>query len=1099
MGLFSQILEGDSEADVYDDPRAYGSRRLNLDVPEVLKRDVIKKTQRDLEGKSFTGFLGNAASDVGRFASGLGAILGQVLVHPVKSAEAVGEAAVHPVETAKMLAEPFVENYTPQEGESVPGMLLRRAYEHPFDSLVDASFIVGGPSGVAAKIAKATGFERTASLMSQVAERASQLDPITQAQRGGRYLLKTTVPDAYARMRTSSALADSTAQETTRQEFLMNKFNSDLSEAQAHLNTAEMRIRFPYAEGRIPLMKDDIITEITHRGTLESRKVEAGVALRPEALDLFRDKYHALQQRYEMEARISPEQVATGEALKAERSLADKLKEDPSYVPDETPEDVYTRALGEAQERSAKRAAKSTWTALDVAKEEDFRARVAKTATEQTTFDLNEIAAMLPRQAPTSMNEALELMGPKGGIIVPHSAEVLTRDQSTVRNVLTKVGEANVYKENTGAMFRGGFLENLDPAAALSRAYRAAIRGDSFAKVADDAAQVGVKEGFVTQMGKDWKPHLDPDVRAGTHQPLHPGSIHLDGSVSEHFERLKTRLAEVAEFDDAAANVNLGDVAEAMAARAHDTFPLNQAMLAKVYKVPTSMGDELAFYKRSFEPATNPLAQISDKWVMQPYNLLNLSAKGTRVLNNAYGNTEFIAMQGLHPFSFRGMDALLTTGRAMAGRFGLLTDEVSQKLAGVLDLPGVSGGLEGTEAFSAARGLGEKLAEHGNPLLRTFGKYTQMISKANSNLEDIYRAASTIYELKPGGIESVRNLINGSASMATFADRIDELTKMGVGAMDEPVLKNAVKNMNRWLNDYKRTTAFERQVGRHVFPYHKFYKHSAELLMRFPFEKPIKAQLARAIGGAAIQDAKDTLASYGFDWDTMVPDFMRDSIPISATEGPDGTPSIMMLNTKGMNPFSFVAGNDVGEQGIGALHPLAKIAIEQATGINLFTREKFQGPMSTFSGRRVNPETGAIEEDYNRPGLVDHYLRQFWPYQTMRDLAAHGRVANDTAGLLDLIGKGAPGTYQLDDRGLQRRKPMAFGAATPLVRAIGPVPQTLQAPTKQQTAGRKAITSSQFADLLQQHPEARERILAELRASAQAYRPTRGSVRPRRY
>jgi hypothetical protein len=64
---------------------------------------------------------------------------------------------------------------------------------------------------------------------------------------------------------------------------------------------------------------------------------------------------------------------------------------------------------------------------------------------------------------------------------------------------------------------------------------------------------------------------------------------------------------------------------------------------------------------------------------------------------------------------------------------------------------------------------------------------------------------------------------------------------------------------------------------------------------------------------------------------------------------------------------------------------------------------------------------------------------------------------------------------------------------------FGPIPQTLQVPTKKQTAGRKAITSSQFADLLQQYPEAREQILAALRANAQAYRPQGSPVAPRRF
>lgn len=1091
MGLFSSILAGyDPEYDDYDSPTA-GTPRQNYDVPEDIKRNVVQKVGAEVEPKSVTGFLGNAAADVGEFASGLGSVIGHALVHPIDTAEAVGNAALHPIDTAEKLAQPFIDNYTPHEGEGIPSMLLRRAYDHPFDSLMDASFIVGGPASVAGTVAKATGAVRTAEVFEEVARRAAMIDPITLAQKTGRPIMKTMVPDAFARLRTSASLSASTSEEVTRQTYLMNEFNDGLKEASAHLNPAEMQIRFPYAEGRIPIIKDDMITEVTHRGALESRKVQAGTAIRPEALDEFVEKYRVHQEKYEKLAGLDPEGYAN---LAREKALREMDPADPEGMM--KVDQAHQSALAEAMERKQRRSAKSTLTALDVAKEKNFREKATQLAVSQKTFDLTEINAMLPRDAAPTMDEALELMGPKGGVIVPHSGEVLTKDQSTVGNILTKVGEAKSWKENTGALFRSGALQQLDPNAALSRAYRSAIRGDTFGKIAGDAAEVGVKEGFAERMPKGWNPNLDPDVRAGTHQPLHPGSIHLDGTVGEHFERVQNRLAEVAEFDDAAKGLNLQDVAEHMAGAAEETFPLRAD--SPVYKIKKAMGDELAFYKRSFDPMTNPLAQISDKWVMGPFNLLNLSAKGTRILNNGYGNTAFIVMQGALPFSARGLDAAITAGRAMAGHFGLLTDEVSTKLGDILKLPGVAGGgLSGTEAFGRARDLGGRLAESSNPLLSRFGKYTQMVSKANENLENIYRGWSTIYEMKPGGMESVQNLIHSSASMSAFADRVGALRSAGVEAMSDGALQGAVKNMNRFLNDYNKTSAFDRNVARHVFPYHKFYKHSAELLLRFPFEKPIKGQLARAIGGAALQDTKDTLKSWGFDWNTMVPDYFRDSVPIRVDEGPDGTPAVMMLNTKGPNPFSFLSGSDVGEQGLAALHPLAKIALEQATGINMFTREKFQGASGTFSGRKVDPETGAIVEDYERPPLVDHYLRQFWPYQTLKELAAHGRTATDTADLLDIMSN-RQGAFKTDDRGLARRKPQPFGALTPLARFAGPVPQVLQVPTARQNSARKAIVSEQFSDLLQQHPERREEILSQMLAEARAYRPG-PATKPRRY
>lgn len=1096
MGLFSQILEGyDPEYDDYDSPYG-GEPRLNIDAPEELKRAVIQKVGPEVERKGVTGFAENFADDVGTFAGGIGSIIGQVLVHPVKSAGAVADAALHPVETGKMLAKPLIDNYTPRDNESVPGMLLRRAYDHPFDSLMDASFIVGGPASVAGKVAKATGAARTAEMFEEVARRASLIDPITLTMKTGKPIMKTFAPDAYARVKTASQLADVTGEEITRQKYLMDEFNNGLTEASAHLNPAEMQVRFPYAEGRIPIIKDNIITEITHRGQLESRKVEAGTAIRKEALDEFVAKYKPLQEIYEKQAGIDPETFA-------ENARQAALRKTPAEGADPVAHEIAAQeahdvAFAEALERKQRRAAKSTTTALDVAKEKEFRSRASSLAREQTTFDLEEINSMLPRDTNPSLDEALELMGPNGGVIIPHSAEVLTKDQSTVRNLLTKVGEAQSWKENTGAAFRSGLLDNLDPSAALSRSYRAAIKGDTLGKIFQDAAEVGVKEGFAARMPKEWNPNLDPEIRAGTHQPLDVKTVHLAGTLDEHFQKVFNRLHEVGEFDDAAGAVNAQELAEGIAGAAKTTFPL-RGDGSGLYKVTKAMADELAFYKRSFEPATNPLAQISDKWVMQPYNLLNLSAKGTRILNNGYGNTAFAAIQGMLPFSLRGLDAALTTGRAMAGHYGLLKDEVSTKLGDILKLPGVAGGgLSTTEAFERARDLGGRLAESRNPLLSRFGKYTQLVSKANENLENIFRAWSTIYELKPGGVQSARNLIEGSASMATFADRVSELRGMGVEAMSDPALKAATTTMNRFFNDYNRTSAFERHVARHVFPYHKFYKHSAELLMRFPFEKPVKAQLARAVGNAALQDTKDTLASWGFDWDTMVPEYFRDSVPIRVDEGPDGTPAVMMLNTKGPNPFSFLSGSDVGEQGLAALHPLAKIALEQATGINMFTREKFQGAAGTFSGRKVDPETGAIVEDYERPPLVDHYLRQFWPYQTLRELAAHGRTATDTADLLD-IATNATGAFKTDDRGLARRRPQPFGALTPLTRIAGPVPQVLQVPTQRQNVARKAIVSEQFADLLQNHPERREEILAALMQAARSQKPKPPPSRPRRF
>jgi hypothetical protein len=1100
VSAFRDLL-GDPEADASADD--YGTPRLNIGAPEDIKRQVLQTEIPETTPEGITGFASNFAHDVGRFASGMGALLGEVVVHPVKSVEAVAGAVVHPIDTMHTLADPIIDKYTPRPDESVPGMLARNAYDHPFDTLIDASTILQGPFGVAGKAAEMAGAVNLANKLRTVAEIGKAIDPISIAQKTGTYALKTVAPDALARLRIGDATAEAGATEKARQDFLMHDFNTKLQAAEQDiqpdgsvgplaLTPAEKAIRFAYGEGRVQLNPEaQAITELTHRGEFEKRAMENGSAIRQEALDKWVEAWKPLQADYEKQAGIDPETYAA--------NARDSALLHRSHMPDGTPnpdfnpmdpanakaaETAYNNGLTEATERQARRATVSTRTALDVQKETAFRTKAANLLMEQHTFDAQEINSMLPRAMPTTVDEALEVMGPKGGIIIPHSMEVLTREQSTISGTLDKLRESNVYSENLGARFRAGELQHLDPAAALSRYYKVAIHGKSIGNVARDAAEESIKNGwgYVERMPAGWTGAHDADLAAGTHQILHPASLHLDGMVQEHFDRVASRLYETAAAGEAASGaVNLGDLAQGMAEAAQKTYPWNKEAAGEVYKITKGFGDELAFYKKSFDPTTNPLAQFSDKAVMGPFNMVNLNLKVGRLMNNMYGNTEFITMQGLHPFSARGLMALATTGRALLGRAGILQDEVSKNLAGIFHLPGVaSGGLSASEAFAKVTDLSGKMAASANPVARGVGKWATLMSHANQEMESIYRAGSTIYEMTPKGMGAVQNLLHGSAAMADMADNLSRLRGMGVEAMTDEGLKSAVTGMNRWMHNYDRTSALDRNVGRYVFPYYKFYRHSAELLLRYPFEKPLQAQLARAVGQRALQDIKDTSASMGFDWNTMVPESMRDSIPLHVALGSTGKPdTLVMLNTKGPNPFSFLTTGDPGTQFIAGLHPLAKIAIEQATGTNLFTHEKFQGPLSTFNGRTVD-ENGAVVEDYNRPNLAEHYMRQFWPYQAVEEMVKNGRSAKDTADMIDML-RNNPGTFRLDERGMQARKPMALGPATPLARFVGMTPSTVEAPNQKQRAAEAAGVSSEFDTLLQQHPERRDLIMKKMR------------------
>ena len=450
MSAFSDILGGRDD-ELYGDPTEPPNPRVTFDAPEPFQRAAVQKVAPEVEGPSVGGFISNAAKDVGRFAGGIGALMGEVALHPVDTAEAVGRAVAHPLDTAKMMADPIIERYTPQDGEGIGHMLARTAYEHPFDTLLDASTVIQGPFGAAAKVADVAGAANVAGKLRAIAEAGKAIDPITLAQRTGRTLLRTQAPDTYALSRTMRANTDALTEEVQRKRFLENDFatraidaandiQADGSHGPLALTPAEHAIKFAYAEGRVPIIKDDMITEITHRGALESRKVGDGSAIRPEALDAWMNQYKSLQGEFEQAAGLAPEQYA-------EKARASAIREAMYNPPDAsgvrtlnldfnpfTPEAhdageaAYQQGLAEATERQQRRTAVTTMTALDVAKEQDFRRRAAQFGIDEAHFNEMQKASGMPHpwEAPT-LEEALDIMGPNGGVIIPHSMEVMNR------------------------------------------------------------------------------------------------------------------------------------------------------------------------------------------------------------------------------------------------------------------------------------------------------------------------------------------------------------------------------------------------------------------------------------------------------------------------------------------------------------------------------------------------------------------------------------------------------------------------------------------------------------------------------------------------
>lgn len=1081
---FDSLFSLDDQED-YEDPYAVGPQPRqpfsHLD-PELARRVLANV---DEEGKSLTGFATNLARDVRDFAGGIQTLVGKGLHELPRLPLDILNAAEHPVDTLQRganlvsdVAGQYKEAYTPREGEGVLEMLGRRLYEKPFSTLMDASAVLQGPAAVAGKLGVEAG------ALTRAAEIGRSMDPLSMAAEGTKALAlgplaKTRAPDMVARFISSRAAADATADLKAGWRLTDKQFQYALHDPEngvfAGLNDAEKHVLFAYGEGRFQLIP----------GAEEQVPTRIGEPLRKDALDGALQKWQVIQQEWDRRMNRLPEQAAEVRLESSKRALEKKgldpeLPEHQAWL-----EAQAQQAAQEAQEQYNLRRTVSMRTVLDEARQSKWQADLEREVAEGRAADIEEAAKMIPRPVKPTPSEAMELMGPEGGVIFPHSMEVQTRDQATVGNVLTKMKEASIWKDNEGELFKKGLIDENNLERAMWAAHAQLSRGNTLPVVAQRLVEELGKEGLATELPKGFDRISDPELTSlGTHQLMSPGFLHLQDLLRGEYQKFLGRVLEVGD-DAAVCELNIPELTERFMQGHSKMFELKPELRGKVYKIPQGAADSFAAYERSLRPNPSIVSRMSDA-VLGPWHFSNLRISGSKLSNDAIGNVLFGVLQGVHPFSVDGIDSIITAGKAMRGRYvegpgATASDQLAKRLAKVYDLPGVAQGaanvlMEGEYGIARNMGwFGQWLENSPNIAARglnTLGKWT---GKLNEHIDDYWRAASMVYELKKHAPEAMKGMAFSSKAMETFADYVDELASKGTDVLTMGDYNQARKAMDHFFPNYDRTSATDRLVLRHIMPYHKFYRHAANVLLKAPFEAPVKAQLARELGKRAQQDVKDTLASWGFDWNTMVPEQLRTGVPIDIQRQPDGSPVALMVNSQGPNPFSFLSGSDIGESGIGALHPMVKLALEQALGVNLFTGRKFIGPYSEAAGSTVD-ENGEIVQRKTAPPLLEHFLKQFRLYGTMRDMVARGRVPTDTASLLDMI-EGSDGAWKLDERGFPQRRPQPYGALTPLVRQIGITPQVLQAPTQRQIAGRRSQMATLFADVFQRRPELQQSML----------------------
>lgn len=1148
MPLLSELLDYvdpyADEADEYNDTYEPGPfQRVNLGVDEEVGRRLIQKVQPEIEREGVAGklgyvgdFFGNLATDVGEFATGMFAVASFPFVNPGRTVEALKD----PVGTGKFLGKAIVEGYkeayTPQEGETVPGMILRRLYEHPFDTVMDASGLAqvaaGGGGllarGAAMTVAKdAASATRAISLFDALGKRAQMVDPLTLAGKAGVFAAEQMAPDLMATLRTSSKLADAVAERNAILRQAEVDAERKVTTAFEGLNDAEKLVIHPYIAGRVNLDRPMGEQLMTHTGEWVPLK---GEVIRPDMLEQARQAYIPIQDELERLRGLHPDQVTVTMGAKAlgdaEEFLGDAFDPFNPQVQEYVTNSVQQALLENAQYRKL-RATGEMRTSLDIAKERDYRAKVEEAVRQGQFRTIAAAERGIPTPQPTSVEEALQAMGPQGGIYFPHSAEAFTRDQSTIKGILSKAGQASTWKENNFALYRAGVLDQQDPVKALLRTYSTFAKGKTWIQLARDQAEEAVQAGVATRMKRDWSPSTDIDVLKGTHQPFHPGKVLTDDLIEEEAQHMLIRLMEVAEdaprvpasemtLDAVSApqrlvgagpnaptglpggtpvgDLNYADIVRKMVEQSEKGPIFKYRKEIPVYKVPSAMGHAFKALRESMEPSTNPAVRMLDT-ATSAWNWTNLNLRASRLINNVIGNTMFAAMQGVHPFAPRGLQALIATGKAIGAKAGITGSEEAKNLAKVFDLPGIrSGGLQlGLEQSTGTFGdTVQKLGAKGGTVTRAvtapvrgLGHWGSVMAKANEAVESAYRAASLYYELSPNAIQRAQKMSGHMEKGLTLADKIKALADQGADiTMKNPEYRDALRQVNRYFNNYDRSTPLERMVTRRIFPYYKFFKHSTELITRFPFEHPLKAQVAHQLGQAALQDVKDTVTQWGLSWEKDVQPHLKDGLPIFTTTNPEtGEPVVWMYSTKGANPFSQTTGY-AAEQMLQLLNPAAKVLIERATGVNLFTRQRYRGPLSSFTGREVNKETGEIEDAFHTPSWNEMFLRSFWPYQTVREMVAQGRVPTDTASLLSMA-TNAPNAWELDaDTGFEVRRP-TLGPLAPLGRFAGAGVSPVEKPTERQQQARQSVVSGQVNELFQRYPHKQSAILKALEETAE--------------
>lgn len=402
----------------------------------------------------------------------------------------------------------------------------------------------------------------------------------------------------------------------------------------------------------------------------------------------------------------------------------------------------------------------------------------------------------------------------------------------------------------------------------------------------------------------------------------------------------------------------------------------------KVYVFPKEFGDRLKYAWSNPSKFWRGYDNLMQMW---RGGLLALAPRW--YINNLVGNTVFYGF-------YTGFDGYSLRIARQIGDTAIPYRAYSDGFASqAYDQPGIPG-AEGPDGKTK---LGKKyfsVVEGGYRL--------------NSAIEGTIRKAAYIHAIRK--LLADEGLLEKGVRGKYGKRRANDVEMMeAIASAPDYLKREAVKEMERWMGDYRNLGKFERSTIRRALPFYSWIKVINTWLFGLPFRSPLRAELMAIAGQIGNELAGDR--SYLPWWEQGRIEF-SDSVA---------------LRTSGLNPFQSVIEPllPLGTRGAG----WDNTAIEMVASLGGQMSPVFQGAMGVATGRQTFGD-----RDFTAPtgygGSVSAYGRDPQTYNTITNqLETRSRKGNT----FDLVFQMVPGVTQLRDVVAAGRTPYNTSSTLDLV------------------------------------------------------------------